>query len=331
MGSEMLGDVLRAFGIPGEVVATDEVGRAWSNRVSSVRTTGAHVAVKELLNPWGDPHWRLWLDEAISFERKAIAAGVRAPALLVTPSGEAVVRVAGRHFRAHEWIADAEPCPGGPVAMPIARAVARDLATMHALRVEPTRTDIFPAPSTATCSGWPQLVAELRRRRSPLAATAESVWGAVDFVRVSCDSRPARSQRTVMSHGDVDQKNLLLSGGGPWLVDWDVAAPWASAEEALRTAMSLADWTDPAVAGDFLSAYAAAGGDEAPPDGGLLAVDLRISIDWLDRCLRIASGLLPADPQRIAEAREQAASGLRTLTARTAIAADLPRWLSSID
>lgn len=159
--------VLTTFGLFDDIADVAAVGRAWSNCVWSVSTTGGCYAVKEMLNPWNDPLWREWLEEAIAFEESAIAAGVRAPRLILTPDGAALADVDDRTFRVHEWIEDAAPCSDGPVPVELARAVARDLASMHALHVAPGRTDVFPAPSTATCDGWPDLLAELHRSGSP--------------------------------------------------------------------------------------------------------------------------------------------------------------------
>lgn len=327
----LLRRVLRAFGVPGDLTAVERVGRAWSNRVWSVGTTHGRYAIKELLNPWGDPFWREWLEAAIAFERKAIEAGVHSPAPVLAPDGAALVTVDGRPFRAHQWIANATHCPDRPVPAQVAESIARDLATMHELRVTPSRNDVFPTPTAATCDDWPDLVEDLRRRHSPYADAALSASPSVALIRDWFARRPAGGEDCVMSHGDVDQKNLLLTDDAPRLVDWDVAAPWVPAEEAIRTALSLASWCRPSVARAFLAGYASAGGVAVEPGSTLLAHDLRISLDWLARCLRIASGIIPAPPQRLVEAREQAAAGLIALPKHVAIARDLPGWLSAAD
>lgn len=326
---QLLGRVLREFGIPDEVVSVDGVGRAWSNRVWSARTTHGHYAVKQLLNPWRDPRWREWLTESIDFERKAIAAGVHAPQVVLDPSGEALVEVSDRTFRVHEWIEAADPCPDGPVTSLTAGAIARDLATMHGLRVAPSRVDVFPTPSTGTCEGWSALVRDLRRVGSSYADEAARVSPAIEQVHDWLLARPQDSGRPVMSHGDVDPKNLLLADGEPWLVDWDVAAPWVPAEETLRTALALVDWREARVARAFLTTYSAASGNDTDLSPELLSTDLIISIDWLDRCLRIASGMQPAERHRVAEAQHQVVVELRRLPERIAIARDLPGWLGS--
>ncbi|HET7173730.1 MAG TPA: hypothetical protein VFI30_05590 [Nocardioidaceae bacterium] len=131
-----------------------------------------------------------------------------------------------------------------------------------------------------------------------------------------------------MSHGDVDQKNIILAADGPVLCDWDVAAPWDRRAELARTAMSLAAWQRPDIARSAITAYASHGGDAdlplAPHD---LAVDFVLGIDWLTLCIERATGLRAADdisrPQN-----EQLVRDLLTATPRhLTIALDIERWL----
>lgn len=61
----------------------------------------------------------------------------------------------------------------------------------------------------------------------------------------------------------------------------------------------------------------------------VLAVEFVIGTDWLERCLRIAGGLLPAPAHRVREATGQLDSGLGELADEVRIAADLPRWLAT--
>jgi len=327
--TDLVRAVLRAFGTADDVTAVERVSRAWSNRVWRVRTAQRDYAVKEMLNPWRDPHWRDWLAESISFERKAVAAGVRAPAVVVAPDGEVLVEVGGRWFRMHMWVTGAHPCPRGPVPVSVAVDAARALATMHALAVEPTRRDVFPSPSRATCDQWPRLVSELSDAGSSYAQGARDIAQYVAVVGEWIGRRDADGAKSVMSHGDIDQKNLLLADDGPWLVDWDVAAPWVPAEDALRTALALADWRDRPTVRAFLATYTSASGVDVELNSTLISLDLLLSLDWLDRCLRIASGLQRAEPHRVAEAQQQALSELRSMPVRISIAADLSNWLSS--
>lgn len=45
-----------------------------------------------------------------------------------------------------------------------------------------------------------------------------------------------------MTHGDVDQKNLVLGVSGPVLCDWDLAVPLVPGRELADAALSLGAW-----------------------------------------------------------------------------------------
>ena len=64
-----------------------------------------------------------------------------------------------------------------------------------------------------------------------------------------------------MTHGDIDQKNIVCGPGGPVLCDWDVAMPLVPRRELADVAMSMAGWQQPAIAREVLRGYRAAGGE----------------------------------------------------------------------
>lgn len=104
----------------------------------------------------------------------------------------------------------------------------------------------------------------------------------------------AEPAREVMSHGDVDQKNLLLARDGPVPCDWDVAYPVRPRSELADCALSMGAWEDLAVARTVLRAYADADG---PAGLGMRPLDLagplRSSLDWIG--LNVDRALLPGD------------------------------------
>lgn len=71
--------VVAAFDFPAPARRMTPVPGAGSNRVYRLDAGGQAFAVKELRNPWADPRWREWLDDAWHLEQHAIAAGVAAP------------------------------------------------------------------------------------------------------------------------------------------------------------------------------------------------------------------------------------------------------------
>jgi Ser/Thr protein kinase RdoA (MazF antagonist) len=301
--------VAESFGLPGPVTEVGRVAQAWSNRVYRMATGGGCYAVKQLLNPWQDPGWLDWLTEAAAFELHAWQAGIRMPEPIRTPTGAVFADVPDTDglgtvtVRVHRWV-DGEPCPPGPVPVGQARQVGSDLARMHQLAHRPGRTDVFPTIGADQIDHWDELVDRLAGPAPDLARATAAVEPAVRAIgRLLADADTDHGGGP-MSHGDVDQKNLILTAAGPVLCDWDVAAPWIPRQELARTALSLAVWQDPAVARAVIDGYAAAGGIRCRLQPTDLASDLVIGLDWVVLCLERAAGLRDDGPQRRQEAVE---------------------------
>jgi hypothetical protein len=118
-----------------------------------------------------------------------------------------------------------------------------------------------------------------------------------------------------MSHGDIDQKNIVLSAAGPVLCDWDVAMPMQPRRELADVAMSMATWTASSVARQVIRAYESAGlpaADLGPPD---LAQSLLASLDWIELNISRAIGARPGTPADVARSNELAPALLAALPA----------------
>lgn len=329
------GAILRAFGLGGAPRSVTPVAGAWSHRLYRLETAGQVYAVKQLLNPWDEPGWRDWLVEAWGFELHAYQAGISMPRPVAAIDGGCVADVETADgsglvpVRVHEWV-DGRPCPSGPVGEAVAQRVGADLGRMHGLDYAPGRRDVFPQPTRSSVDGWPVLVERLRERDPDLAAAARAVEPWVARAGDMFDATETDNRRQVMSHGDVDQKNLLLTDAGPVLCDWDVAAPWNRRSEQVRTAMSLASWERPEVARSVINGYKKTaqdhGDDLAPPD---LAHDLVISVDWVVFCLECATGLRRADPRRSHTTGAQALALLAEIPRHVDIATNIAEWLRS--
>lgn len=96
--------------------------------------------------------------------------------------------------------------------------------------------------NTRTADEWPDLASAARLARVPWAdqlAVIRPVVAEIAALARAADQGPGDE---VMTHGDVDQKNILLTADGPVLCDWDAAAPMIPARELADVAMSLAGW-----------------------------------------------------------------------------------------
>jgi len=133
-----------------------------------------------------------------------------------------------------------------------------------------------------------------------MEAAAPAVALIADLTR----SAGFRPDQEVMTHGDIDQKNLLLTAAGPVLCDWDLAAPIVPRRELADVAMSLAAWTDLDIAREVVRSYRLAGGDDTtigPPD---LGQSMMIGLDWVAFNVERAIGLRPAAAAEASLARE---------------------------
>jgi hypothetical protein len=331
--------VIEAFGLPGPVTGWEPVGGAWSNRVYRLDAGGRRYAVKEMRNPWGDPRWQEWLAEAWSFEQQAIAAGVDAPPPVANPADGTCLARVRRHqaspaspdsqaspgsqdqapVRVHYWTEGA-PVGPGPVGPETAQWAGRILATLHGLRITPQDRDLFPVTSTATAARWPELTEAAHQRQETWATTMEAAAPAVALIADLARSAGFQPDQEVMTHGDIDQKNLLLTAAGPVLCDWDLAAPLVPRRELADVAMSLAAWTDLDIAREVVRSYRLAGGDDTtigPPD---LGQSMMIGLDWAAFNVERAIGLRPAVAAAASLARELIPGLLAAIPAQAAAA-----------
>lgn len=314
-----------AFGLPGPVVSMTAVAGAWSNRLYCLETARGAFAVKEMCNPWRDPRWQEWLAEAWSFELRARAAGIPAPepipsridggclAWVDAPGGDPVP------VRVHRWV-DGVPASDGPVDDTVADRAGGILATLHGLGVEPTDRAVFPVSTTETADRWPELCGAARRAGVAWADALDAASAAVSEAAGLAREAGRRPTAEVMTHGDVDQKNLILTTAGPVLCDWDVAMPLAPRRELADVALSLGGWDRLDVSRRVVRAYAAAGGGDTEIEPSDLGESLMRGLDWIAFNVECAIGRRPASPDRAARAERLTPVLLAEFPGRTALA-----------
>jgi Ser/Thr protein kinase RdoA (MazF antagonist) len=301
------GSVVRGFGVGERVVSMRRVAGAWSNRMYLLETDRGEFAVKQLLDPWHDPRWSDWIDEAWRFELAAWRAGVPMPAPIANPTTggwRADVAVAGGRgatvaVRVHRWVRGS-PMYAAPVTMHTARWGGRVLATLHGLAVAPVDRSLFPRPDTVTAQRWPELVGLARRHGAVWSDQIADLAGTVAAMARLAEAAPDRSGAEVMSHGDLDQKNIILTGAGPVLCDWDVAAPVLPVSDLAHVALSLAGWTRLDIARGVVAGYRAAGGTAVAARPEDLGPRLMVGLDWIAFNVERAVGLHDATAHEVA-------------------------------
>lgn len=290
-----------AFDLSGGVGPMVPVPGAWSNRVFRLSVGRGDYAVKELLDPWHDglrQRWREWLSEAWALEPRAIAAGVSAPKPVPNPTNGDCLALVPRDgtsgdlasVRVHRWVAGT--CPGqGPVDDDLARWAGGVLATLHGLGMKPGDRGLFPTPNTDNANRWDELVDAARAAGVMWVEQMERARAAVATAAELVEAAGHHPELEVMTHGDVDPKNVVVSATGPVLCDWDVAAPLVPRRELADVALSFAGWERLEIASQVIAAYRRAGGDDTRITSPDLGQPLMIGIDWLvlnlERALRL--------------------------------------------
>lgn len=319
--------VLAAFRVPGRAVDMVAVPNAWSNRVYRL-TTDRHqrFAVKELRNPWDDPDWRDWLDAAWDYEQRAFDAGVRMPEPIPNPTDGGCLAWVERKgeetpapVRMHVWV-DGSTLEHEPVPLAVARWAGQTLAVLHQLGVKPANRALFPTPNTDVADRWSELVQSAYAARLPWARRLDEVEPTVQTIADLVRSAGHQPEREVMSHGDIDQKNLLISPDGPVLCDWDVAAPLVPQRELADAAMSLANWERLDIAHEVVHGYRAGGGECACIRAADLGPSMMSGLDWLAFNVDRATRRRPATAQEAALSAQLVSDLLERLPARVELA-----------
>jgi Ser/Thr protein kinase RdoA (MazF antagonist) len=312
------------------VVASQGISGGWSNRVWRLATTQGTYAVKELRNAWGEPRWLEWLAEGWRVEQAAIAAGIAAPPPVPAPDGGCVVEVprsdgsGSAPVRVHRWV-EAALVPREPVDPALAGWVGGALARVHALALKPAVPELYAGRTGLTTADvWPDLVA---RSRAAGAPWAEALDDAEPLARRASALLVDDGAPTVLAHGDVDQKNLLVGLAGPLLIDWDVVLPAVPAHDLAHAAATMAGWSVRSVAAAVVEGYAAAGGDAGAPAPTDLGPALASRLGWIRFTVDRGLDAHARDGSWSATA-DGFADLLADLERRTAVAESWPDWLS---
>lgn len=324
--------VAEAFRLPGSVGHLVPVGGAWSNRVYRLDVGGASFAVKEMRNPWGISHWRAWLDQAWQFEQQAIAAGISAPLPVPAPDGGCIAEVqrAGAGscaVRVHVWV-DGDPAPLGAADEELAAWAGTTLATLHSLRVTPHERAVFPMPSTDNATRWAALAEHAHSAGASWASKVAAAGPAVAEVASLATEAGDGLDEEVMTHGDVDQKNVLLLDRRPLLCDWDVAAPLVPRREVADVALSFGIWERFDISRKVVNAYRDAGGELGRLTPHDIAQPLMIGVDWVVLNIERALRLRVCSDEEAMLGESLVPSLLARLTRSVAIARDIQALLT---
>jgi Ser/Thr protein kinase RdoA (MazF antagonist) len=242
-----------------------------SHALFQLRTTTGRYAAKRL-NVVDEPWWWDEYQAAAVVEQAAAAAGVSMPERLSPRVAALDLDGVPRHWQLHRWYDGQHPT--GPDD-DVADWTGDTLARLHHL---PGDAPAAP-PALHPIGAWHEWLeghdtdfARQVRERLPTVAAALEQLG-----------RPGPPLTPVATHRDIKPDNVLLTAGGPVLLDWDSAGPDTAEHELLRSALAMADEQQrPFVR--VITAYRRAGGRPVPADPGLFHGNLEAYLrtaEWL--------------------------------------------------
>lgn len=275
---------------------------------------------------WAGPDapWRPELERAMEFERRACQAGIDMPRP-IAPRTAAFGDAARVHgfgvFRIHEWV-DHRPLG---VDDDIAAWLGSTLARLHRLvpldaPPQPRWYGLFPAQR------WNAWLAEGEARGMAWAPALRDRLPDILEVSHWIADAFAKAGRYVVTHRDVQPANVLMSGSGPVLVDWDSAGPDSAPLETVESVLAFASLgrsePDAATVRRALAAYAAGG---HPIGAGRDLVARRVGLH-LHRLTERLEGTLGGVDQRTAEPAQVEVLARQDLEEFPGLLATLTRW-----
>jgi Ser/Thr protein kinase RdoA (MazF antagonist) len=222
--------VADAFKLGEPVNELTEAARGWGdhNIVYRLDTTDGQWAIKALQRELDE-----LVAERFEIELAAFANGVAMPRPVPAGAGGPVAVVAGHPLRCHQWV-DGLAKINEHTTVSENRLMGELVGHLHGLFLSWSThfdDDTFGEDEP----GWSTLAIEAGRCRSALGPLIKQNLAALQAleVRASRVRRAHRKLPRIGSHRDLNAHNVLFTGAGLRLIDWEAAgpifAPWERA------------------------------------------------------------------------------------------------------
>lgn len=144
--------------------------------------------------------------------------------------------------RVHEWMEAASIEPSKAVDRVVADQVGVILAALHGINETNFRSELAPGFDTRGVEAWEEINQRVADSNIAWARELKASLGAVTDAEALVEAASKSKPQYLLTHGDIDQKNLLRRGDGVFLIDWDVCNAMPARHELVRCALDLADW-----------------------------------------------------------------------------------------
>ncbi|MER7246037.1 phosphotransferase [Kribbella sp. NPDC000426] len=279
--------ITKAFGLGRSVQPLTPVQHT-SFETWRLRTATADYLVKRL---WGldDPPWWTHIEQGMALEAAALAQGLPI-AQPIEPRDPAFGYAARVHdfgtVRLYDWIEHRTLQPADDVAAWLGRVAARLHGLMPLTGVQPEWRwwGVFPRDR------WEEWATLGRSQDKPWAAALSQKVGFFDELGQSIRAAFTSADDQVLSHGDLEPYNVLVSADGPILIDWESVACESATLEISRAALSFGG-DNPARISRILQEYVDAGGVLAPIGDDLFLRKISLRLCHLAERLDVEVGM----------------------------------------
>lgn len=250
-----------------------------------------------------------------------------------------VLEMDGSYFMVYDWLEGSSVFPPDittdtttVVSVSHCEAVGQLLGKMHAADVKVP--GLQPEAGARTCFNWDLLLEKAQESELKLySLLTEHISDIRRWDENVVNGLPAVSKDQVISHRDLDPKNIMWKDGAPFVIDWEAAGYVNPGQELLEVLNYwIADENgqyDRAKFNAFMQAY-----EKSRPLGStdwntILAVSFDGMLGWLEYNIKRILKMEGSSDSDIKEGWEQTEKTLQELHAYEAQTQQLKDWLCS--
>ncbi len=225
-------------------------------------------------------------------------------------NGRQIHELDGSYYMVFPWVEGYSVFPG-EISEKHCEAVGDCLGKMH--RADLKLADIAPEQEQTTQFAWDAYLQLAKEQEKQAVAWFVQYEKAVSDIKAwnqaACDAQQTLSQTLVLSHRDLDPKNVMWNGAEPLLIDWEAAGYINPYQEFLEVLNYWADDGDGGLVRSYFDVLAKAYGKhmslvEVPWDA-VFAGSFSGMLGWLDYNVKRALGMEASDEAEIRLGEEQ--------------------------
>jgi Ser/Thr protein kinase RdoA (MazF antagonist) len=297
------------------------------HRMYALETTSGQYAVKAL-NPQVMQRPEAW-QNIMNAERAAqLAAGqVTAAAAKVFDSG-VISDIDGQYYLVFDWV-DGDTLSADSLTLAHCGKMGRILADLHAVDFSPLELpddavsfyewDAYLRAGEEACAPW--LEAYRADYESLIVRNGRLIRAAIRY-----------SDDAVVSHRDLEPKNVIWRGGDPTIIDWESAGFINPMHDLVETALYWSDGGggyDPEKFKAFIAGYICAAGPLEADWPVILDMGFGAKLGWLDYSLKRSLGIECADEAERQMGTEHVTGTLEMLREYDSMQSTIIEWLET--